>query len=104
MTTFVRDPLNESLEASEQPYFSENERERLAGAMTGEVAALMTRLKKFYNDSHDELAKALGVHQTTVDHWFAGETHPNDNTVMRARKLAMMRGLSEEQKAEPNKE
>ena len=96
MKELMRDPMNQSREASEQPYLPQQERELLGGKMGGEVAELMYRLKKFFNDSNEELANALGVRRTTVDRWFAGETKPNGNTLMRARKLALMRGLTDE--------
>jgi hypothetical protein len=97
METMMRDPLNESPEASEQPYAREQEMELLAGEMSGETAELMNSLKQHFNDSNEELANALGVRGTTVDRWFAGETRPNENTIMKARKLAMMRGVTDQE-------
>src|SRR5258708_6113772 len=97
METQIRDPLNSSPEASEQQYAREQEMELLAGEMSGETAELMTRLKAHFNDSNEELANALGVRNTTVDRWFAGETMPNENTVMKAKKLANIRGITNEE-------
>src|SRR5947209_11785520 len=93
MKTMMRDPLNQSPEASEQPYLPDQERRLQHGQMEGSDRELIQRLREFFNNSNDELATALGVRRTTVDRWEAGETKPNQNTMMRARKLARMRGL-----------
>ncbi len=97
METLIRDPLNQSPEASEQPYAREQELEQQAGQMSGETAELMNKLKELFGDSNADLAIALGVRTTTVDRWFAGETVPNENTVMKAKKLAQMRGIENEE-------
>jgi len=97
METLIRDPLNSSPEASEQAYAREQEMESLAGEMSGETAVLMNRLKEHFNNSNEDLANSLGVRNTTVDRWFAGETMPNENTLMKAKKLANIRGITYEE-------
>ena len=99
METMMRDPLNTSPEASEQPYLRDREERLQSGKMTGEAAELMTRLREHFENSNEELAKALGVRRTTVDRWFAGETKPNGNSLMRAKRLAQMRGIMEEERS-----
>ena len=54
---------------------------------------LLPKLFDYFHNNREELARALGVHRSTVDRWFAGTSRPNNSTVLRMRRLAQERGI-----------
>ena len=54
---------------------------------------LLPKLFDFFNNNREELARALGIHRSTVDRWFSGKSRPNNSTLLRMRRLAQERGI-----------
>lgn len=54
---------------------------------------LLPKLFDYFHNNREELARALGVHRSTVDRWFSGKSRPNNSTVLRMRRLAQERAI-----------
>lgn len=54
---------------------------------------LLPKLFDYFHNNREELARALGVHRSTVDRWLSGKSLPNNSTVLRMRRLAQERGI-----------
>ena len=54
---------------------------------------LLPKLFDYFHNNREELARAIGVHRSTVDRWFSGKSRPNNSTVLRMRRLAQERGI-----------
>lgn len=52
---------------------------------------LLPKLFDYFHNNREELARALGLHRSTVDRWFSGKSRPNNSTLLRMRKLAQER-------------
>lgn len=52
---------------------------------------LLPQLMNQFNNSREELARALGLHRSTVDRWINGTSRPNNSTLLRMRRLAQER-------------
>jgi transcriptional regulator with XRE-family HTH domain len=55
---------------------------------------LLPKLFNYFHNNREELARALGVHRSTVDRWLNGTSRPNNSTLLR------MRGLAQERRIE----
>jgi len=56
-------------------------------------AELLPKLFDYFHNNREELARALGLHRSTVDRWLSGKSRPNNSTVLRMRRLAQERGI-----------
>jgi transcriptional regulator with XRE-family HTH domain len=54
---------------------------------------LLPKLFDYFHNNREELARALGIHRSTVDRWFSGKSRPNNSTLLRMRRLAQERGI-----------
>ena len=72
----------ETLSANEKPDVSDQD-----------VSELLPKLFDYFHNNREELARALGVHRSTVDRWFAGTSRPNNSTLLRMRRLAQERPI-----------
>ncbi len=54
---------------------------------------LLPKLFDYFHNNREELARALGLHRSTVDRWLSGKSRPNNSTVLRMRRLAQERGI-----------
>ncbi|HEX5736701.1 MAG TPA: helix-turn-helix domain-containing protein [Blastocatellia bacterium] len=54
---------------------------------------LLPKLFDYFHNNREELARALGIHRSTVDRWLSGKSRPNNSTVLRMRRLAQERGI-----------
>ena len=54
---------------------------------------LLPKLLTLFENNREKLARAIGLHRSTVDRWLNGKSKPNTSTVMRMRRLAQERGL-----------
>ena len=54
---------------------------------------LLPRLSNYFHNNREELARALGVHRSTVDRWMNGTSRPNNSTLLRMRRLAQERRI-----------
>lgn len=54
---------------------------------------LLPKLFAYFHDSREELARALGVHRSSVDRWLNGTSRPNNSTLLRMRRLAQERRI-----------
>src|SRR5829696_1395598 len=54
---------------------------------------LLPKLLIYFHNSREELARALGLHRSTVDRWLNGKSRPNNSTVLRMRRLAQERRI-----------
>ena len=54
---------------------------------------LLPKLFDYFHNNREELARALGLHRSTVDRWFSGKSRPNNSTLLRMRRLAQERGI-----------
>ena len=54
---------------------------------------LLPKLFDYFHNNREELARALGLHRSTVDRWFIGKSRPNNSTLLRMRRLAQERGI-----------
>ena len=54
---------------------------------------LLPKLLSYFHNSREELARALGLHRSTVDRWLNGKSRPNNSTVLRMRRLAQERRI-----------
>lgn len=56
-------------------------------------AELLPKLFNHFHNNREELARALGVHRSTVDRWLNNTSRPNNSTVLRMRRLAQERRI-----------
>jgi hypothetical protein len=54
---------------------------------------LLPKLLSYFHNNREELARAIGLHRSTVDRWLNGKSRPNNSTVLRMRRLAQERGI-----------
>jgi transcriptional regulator with XRE-family HTH domain len=54
---------------------------------------LLPKLFDYFHNNREELARALGLHRSTVDRWFSGKSRPNNSTLLRMRRLAQEREI-----------
>jgi hypothetical protein len=54
---------------------------------------LLPKLLSYFHNNKEELARALGIHRSTVDRWLAGKSRPNNSTLLRMRRLAQERHI-----------
>ncbi|HWP42558.1 MAG TPA: helix-turn-helix domain-containing protein [Blastocatellia bacterium] len=54
---------------------------------------LLPRLLNYFHNNREELARALGVHRSSVDRWMNGTSRPNNSTLLRMRRLAQERRI-----------
>ena len=54
---------------------------------------LLPKLFDYFHNNREELARALGLHRSTVDRWLSGKSRPNNSTLLRMRRLAQERGI-----------
>ena len=54
---------------------------------------LLPKLLNYFNNNREELARALGLHRSTVDRWLNGKSRPNNSTILRMRRLAQERRI-----------
>ncbi|HJQ68750.1 MAG TPA: helix-turn-helix domain-containing protein [Blastocatellia bacterium] len=58
-----------------------------------DATELLPKLFDYFHNNREELARALGVHRSTVDRWFASTSRPNNSTLLRMRRLAQERQI-----------
>ena len=58
-----------------------------------DVSDLLPKLFNYFHSNREELARALGVHRSTVDRWMNGTSRPNNSTLLRMRRLAQERDI-----------
>jgi DNA-binding transcriptional regulator YiaG len=58
-----------------------------------DAAELLPKLLNYFHNNREELARALGLHRSTVDRWLNGKSRPNNSTVLRMRGLAQERRI-----------
>ena len=56
-----------------------------------DATELVPKLLKHFHNNREELARALGLHRSTVDRWINGTSRPNNSTLMRMRRIAQER-------------
>lgn len=54
---------------------------------------LLPKLFSYFHNNREELARALGVHRSTVDRWMNNTSRPNNSTVLRMRRVAQERRI-----------
>ncbi|HVG20408.1 MAG TPA: helix-turn-helix transcriptional regulator [Blastocatellia bacterium] len=54
---------------------------------------LLPKLLNYFHNNREELARAVGLHRSTVDRWLNGKSRPNNSTVLRMRRLAQERRI-----------
>jgi DNA-binding transcriptional regulator YiaG len=54
---------------------------------------LLPKLMNHFHNNREELARAIGLHRSTVDRWLNGKSRPNNSTVLRMRRLVQERGI-----------
>jgi hypothetical protein len=54
---------------------------------------LLPKLLALFNNSREQLGRALGLHRSTVDRWLNGKSRPNTSTILRMRRLAQERNI-----------
>jgi hypothetical protein len=54
---------------------------------------LLPKLMSHFHNNREELARALGLHRSTVDRWLNGKSRPNNSTVLRMRRMAQERRI-----------
>lgn len=54
---------------------------------------LLPKLFNYFHNNREELARALGVHRSTVDRWFNNTSRPNNSTLLRMRRIAQERDI-----------
>lgn len=58
-----------------------------------DYSELLPKLFNHFHNNREELARALGIHRSTVDRWLNGKSRPNNSTVLRMRRLAQERRI-----------
>ena len=56
-----------------------------------EATELLPRLLSYFENNREKLARALGLHRSTVDRWINGTSRPNNSTLLRMRRIAQER-------------
>ena len=54
---------------------------------------LLPKLLNHFHNNREELARAIGLHRSTVDRWLNGKSRPNNSTVLRMRRIAQERRI-----------
>lgn len=54
---------------------------------------LLPKLLNYFHNNREELARALGLHRSSVDRWFSGKSRPNNSTLLRMRRIAQERRI-----------
>ena len=54
---------------------------------------LLPKLLNYFHNNREELARAIGLHRSTVDRWLNGKSRPNNSTVLRMRRVAQERRI-----------
>ena len=54
---------------------------------------LVPKLLGLFNNNREQLARALGLHRSTVDRWLNGKSKPNTSTILRMRRLSQERRI-----------
>lgn len=54
---------------------------------------LLPKLLSYFHNNREELARAIGLHRSTVDRWLNGKSRPNNSTVLRMRRVAQERRI-----------
>lgn len=54
---------------------------------------LVPKLLALFNNNREQLARAIGLHRSTVDRWLNGKSRPNTSTILRMRRLAQERNI-----------
>jgi transcriptional regulator with XRE-family HTH domain len=54
---------------------------------------LVAELLNYFHNNKQELARALGLHLSTVNRWLNGTSRPNNSTLLRMRGIAQERGI-----------
>jgi|SRR5215216_7502703 len=54
---------------------------------------LLPKLMSHFHNNREELARAIGLHRSTVDRWLNGKSRPNNSTVLRMRRIAQERRI-----------
>jgi transcriptional regulator with XRE-family HTH domain len=54
---------------------------------------LLPKLFDYFHNNREELARALGVHKSSVDRWLSGASRPNNSTLLRMRRIAQERRI-----------
>jgi transcriptional regulator with XRE-family HTH domain len=57
------------------------------------AAELLPKLLNYFHNNREELARALGLHRSTVDRWLNGKSRPNNSTLLRMRRIAQERRI-----------
>jgi DNA-binding transcriptional regulator YiaG len=58
-----------------------------------DAADLLPKLLSFFQNNREQLARALGIHRSSVDRWLNGKSRPNNSTLLRMRRLAQERDI-----------
>ena len=56
-----------------------------------DATELLPMLLNYFHNNREELARALGLHRSTVDRWLNKTSRPNNSTLMRMRRVAQER-------------
>ncbi|MFP5261092.1 MAG: helix-turn-helix domain-containing protein [Blastocatellia bacterium] len=54
---------------------------------------LLPKLLNYFHNNREELARAIGIHRSTVDRWLNGKSRPNNSTVLRMRRVVQERRI-----------
>ncbi len=54
---------------------------------------LVPKLMAEFNNNREQLARAIGLHRSTVDRWLNGKSRPNTSTILRMRRLMQERRI-----------
>ncbi|HEY9230702.1 MAG TPA: helix-turn-helix transcriptional regulator, partial [Blastocatellia bacterium] len=54
---------------------------------------LVPKLMAEFNNNREQLARAVGLHRSTVDRWLNGKSRPNTSTILRMRRLMQERRI-----------
>lgn len=57
------------------------------------ASELLPKLLEYFNNNHEELARAVGVQREIVETWFDGTGSPNESTVLRMRRIVQERRI-----------
>jgi len=56
-----------------------------------DATELLPMLLNHFHNNREELARALGLHRSTVDRWMNQTSRPNNSTLLRMRRIAQER-------------
>jgi len=54
---------------------------------------MVPKLMAAFNNNREQLARAIGLHRSTVDRWLNGKSRPNTSTILRMRRLLQERRI-----------